>query len=171
MAEAAALSWRQDPRPFHQPGSDNTAANTFPCPTQPHSHRGEPEAHTPEAAYTKPFNYCQRSWLKSLETQVSTEWGLCRSQGHPYRKPGSVPISYSQDRLATQAVNFGSSWLCNCSGWDGCLSGSPSVNEDAGTAPIHSSYRKKGILIKAQAGAFHPTVKGLRSSPRAGQQN
>lgn len=31
---------------------------------------------------------------------------------------GSIMINYSQDRLATHAVNFGSTWLCDCSGWE-----------------------------------------------------
>lgn len=51
------------------------------------------------------------------------------------------------------------------------LSGSPSVNEGAANATIHSSYRQKGILIKSQTGAFHAAVQVLRSSPRSGQEN
>lgn len=82
----------------------------------------------------------------------------------------SIMISYSQDRLVTHAVNFGSTRLCDCSGWNR-LSGSPSGNEDAAAATIHSSHRQKGTLIKSQTGAFHPAVQGLSSSPRSGHEN
>ena len=55
VAEAAALSCRQDFRPLHQLGPENKLLPHFPAPTQPRSPRGEPEAHTPAAAYTKPL--------------------------------------------------------------------------------------------------------------------
>ena len=117
VAEAAALSCRQDFRPLHQLGPENKLLTHFPAPTQPRSPRGEPEAHTPAAAYTKPLittkGLSRNPWrLRCLQK------GLCWLRAIHVGRVRSIMINYSQDRLATHAVNFGSIWLCDCSGWE-----------------------------------------------------